>query len=103
MTDNTKIGSELMLWRVDWKISSKPEKCIELGNGKIKVVGSCRIWQLRDERNESYHDTYKEALTRYLSNAQRDVNDAAKRLKNAKNRLAVAKSKWNSFLAYPHD
>lgn len=96
-----RTNSTVLLWRVDWKVSAKPVKCIDLGDGKIKVVGSCRIEQQRDERTESYHETYEAAMMRFLTNAQRDVNNADKNLKNAKRRLAGAKSKWNSYLASP--
>lgn len=102
-TEPAKIGSEILLWRVDWRVSSKPVKCIELGDGKIKVIGSCMIKQKRDERDESYHETYKEALLRFLANAQRNVNGAAKHLKNAKRHLLVANAKWNSYLASPNE
>ena len=98
------LGSEMRLWRVGWgRISSKPVKCIELGNGEIKVVGSCMIKQKRDDRNESYHDTYKAAMLRFLTDAQRDVNEAKKKLANAQSRLKSANTKWMSYCASPND
>ena len=96
------IGSEMLMWRVDWKIYSKPVRVINLGDGNIKVVGSCMITQKLDDPRESYHETYKAALLRYLTNAQRDVNSAKKKLANAQNRLKSANAKWMSYLASPN-
>lgn len=94
------IGSKMLLWSVSFgRISSKPVEVIELGDGEIKVVGSCRIKQKRDEFHESYHDTYKSAMTRLLADAQFDVNHAKKKLTNASRRFTSAKLKWNSYLA----
>jgi hypothetical protein len=95
-------GSEMHLWRVDWKISSKPVRVIWLGDGKIKVIASCRIEQKIDEGRESYHDTYNEAMMRFLTNAQRDVNDAKKKLAKAQSRLKAANRKWVSYVASPN-
>lgn len=97
-------GSEMLLWRVGWgRISAKPVKVIELGDGYIKVVGSCLNKQKRDDRNESYHDTYKDAMLRFLTDAQRDVNDAETKLANAKRRLKGARAKWMSYCASPNE
>lgn len=91
------------LWAVVWgRIREKPVKAIDLGDGYIKVVGSCLIKQKRDDRNESYHDTYQAAVIRLLSDAQRDVNDAKKHLTNAQRRLVSAKAKWSSHVASPN-
>lgn len=97
------IGSEMLLWRAGWgRISAKPVKCIELGGGYIKVVGSCTIKQKRDDRHESYHDSYKEALMRLLTNAAREMKDAEKELASAKRRLGKAKAKWCNYVASPN-
>lgn len=94
---------ESLLWRVAWgRIASKPVRCSDLGDGYIKVVGSCLIKQRRDERNESYHDTYKAAMMRFLADAQRDANDAKKSLVNAQRRLKMAQTKWAGFCASPN-
>lgn len=96
-------GSEMLLWRVGWgRISSKPVKCLDLGNGEIKVVGSCLIKQKRDDYNESYHDTYKAAVLRLLADAQRDVNRAKKELASAHRHLKTATAKWMSYCASPN-
>lgn len=92
-------GSERMMWRLSWRISTKPVKVIMLGGDQIKVVGSCRISQSLDERHESYHDTYKDAMLRFLANAQRDVNDAKKELANAQRHLKTVNAKWMSYCA----
>lgn len=96
-------SSEILLWCVSWgTISAKPKKCLDLGNGEIRVVGSCLIRQKRDDQNESYHDTYHQAMIRFVADAQRDVNNAKKQLANAKRRLKNAKTKWNSYVANPN-
>lgn len=60
------------------------------------------IKQKRDDRHESYHDTYKEAMMRLLANAQRELNDAEKQLAAAKRRLKAAQTKWSSYVASPN-
>jgi hypothetical protein len=96
-------GSAMHLWRCGCgRISTKPVKVINLGDGNIKVVGSCLITQKRDDRNESYHDNYAEAVSRLLVNAQRDVNEAKKKLDGAKRRLKAAQSKRMSYAASPN-
>lgn len=88
----------MLLWRVSWgRISSKPIKCIELGNGILKVVGSCLTKQDRDGRYESFHETHKSAVLRVLTDAERDVETAEKNLKNTKRRLVSLKSKWADY------
>lgn len=104
ITIDSSTANKLLLWCVSFgRISAKPVKVIDLGNGEIKVVGSCRIRQKRDERNESYHDTYKAALIRLLANAQHDVDDAKKELSNAQRRLKSVRAKWTSYCASPDD
>lgn len=90
-------GPRKVLWRVTWKVWPKPVEVIELENGFIKVVGSCLIQQKRDQAHESYHDTQKEAVMRFLVDRQRDVNQAKKDLLKAQNRLKSARSKWTAF------
>lgn len=97
-------GSEMLLWRVGWgRISTKPVKCLDLGDGNIKVLGSCTITQKRDDYNESYHDTYKAAVLRFLADAQRDVNRAKKKLSSAQRHLKTATVKWMSYCASPNE
>lgn len=101
---SARTGSEMLLWRVRWgRISSKPVKCLDLGDGNIKVVGSCTIKQKRDDYNESYHDTYKAAVLRLLADAQRDVNRAKKELASAQRHLKTATAKWMSYCASPNE
>lgn len=102
LMSDSPISSKMLLWRVSYgRISSKPIAVIDLGDGNIKAADRCIIKQLRDGLHESYHSTYKEAVLRLLTNAQRDVNCAKKELDASKRRLSAAKSKWSSYLASP--
>lgn len=93
------------LWRCGYvKPSAKPVKAIELGNGQIKVVGSCLIYQPMDQPNESYHDTYEDALRRFVANGERDLKRAETELAGAKRRLASRKAMLTKHLkSLPND
>lgn len=88
-------GLVRLLWRCGYvKPSAKPVKVIELGDGQIKVVGSCRIHQPIDQPNESYHESYDEALIRFVANGERDLKRAETELAGAKRRLKSRKAMW---------
>lgn len=99
-----KAAANLTLWHLCYgRIKPKPVRAIDLGDGFIKVVGSYTTKEKRDDRNQSYHDSYKEALMRLVANAQRDVNQAKKELASAQRRLAKAQTKWASHIASSAD
>lgn len=84
-----------LLWRCGYvKPSAKPVKVIELGDGQIKVVGSCQIHQPIDQPNESYHESYEDALRRFVANGERDLKRAETELAGAKRKLASRKAMW---------
>lgn len=83
------------LWKCGYvKPSAKPVKVIELGDGKIKVAGSCRMQQPLDQPDESYHESYEDALRRFVANGERDLKRAEAELAGAKRRMASRKAMW---------
>ena len=100
ITKNPAVAQERLvrhLWRCGYvKPSAKPVTVIELGDGQIKVVGSCRIRQPLDQPNESYHESYEDALRRFVENGERDLKLAEAELAGAKRRLASRKAVWTN-------